>query len=124
MERVMNKKVAMSAVVLAGVLMGCTSNKQAVSPQAQSVPSFEVEVLPEWVACERHDYEGNLVKTTCAQARIVKSDELVVLKTNIYGFVPEVGKAYRLDVRQVPVVRGNHDGKQPIWVLNHILSQQ
>lgn len=122
--RINNILLASATALGLTTLVGCASpiNKQPIN--TATVPSFTIEVLPERTACERIDYNGNKVNTTCVQIRHAGSPDVVVLKTDIKGFVPTEGVSYVLDVRQVSVPRLNHTYQQPIWSLNKIISQQ
>ncbi|MDO4895502.1 hypothetical protein [Moraxella sp.] len=122
-------KIALSAMTLglAVVATGCATvsqSKQPIAAGAGFVPSFQVEVLPQRAACERKDYDGNLVQTTCVQIRHAGSDEIVLLKTAIQGFAATEGVHYVLDLRQIPTPRTDYATQQPIWALNKIISQQ
>ena len=122
--RINNILLASAAALGLTTLVGCatSTNKQPIN--IASVPSFTVEVLPERIACERVDYDGNKVNTTCVQIRHAGAAETIALKTDIKGFVPTEGVSYVLDVRQVPVPRLDHSYQQPVWSLNKIISQQ
>lgn len=119
-------KTLLASVAALGLttLVGCASKINNQPINIASVPSFVIEVLPERAACERVDYNGNKVNTTCVQIRHAGSQDVIALKTDIKGFVPAEGTHYLLDVRQVPVPRLDHTHQQPIWSLNKIIEQR
>lgn len=117
--------IVLTATLLA--LTGCSTKEKHTNwnKTANYIPSFFVDVLPEWTACERVNVtEHKPYETKCAQVRVQGQEEVIVLKANIKGFTPVEGTSYVIDVRQVPVPKVSGEPMKPIWVLNKIISQQ